>query len=87
VLTEGRKFKLGRRIREVYDGCGGSIRGNSSPCLFHHPGKVVRAVVYGDGFTVLRAEHNSIGSKRGLVKRTKSISKPFWDPTMGTLKQ
>ena len=30
----------------------------SSPCLFYHPGKDVRAVVYGDDFTLLGSESN-----------------------------
>jgi len=34
----------------------GFIRGLSSPCLFYHPGKDIRAVVYGDDFTLLGAE-------------------------------
>ena len=34
----------------------GFVRGLSSPCLFYHPGKDIRAVVYGDDFTLLGAE-------------------------------
>ncbi len=32
------------------------VQGTSSPCLFYHPGKDVRVVVYGDDFTVLGKE-------------------------------
>ena len=35
----------------------GFIRGLSSPCLFYHPGKDIRAVVYGDDFTLLGSEN------------------------------
>jgi len=35
----------------------GFVRGLSSPCLFYHPGKDIRAVVYGDDFIILGAEH------------------------------
>ena len=34
----------------------GFVRGLSSPCLFYHPGKDIRAVVYGDDFTLLGSE-------------------------------
>lgn len=36
----------------------GFINGKSSPCLFYHPGKDLRVVVYGDDFTILGAEHH-----------------------------
>ena len=36
----------------------GFTRGKSSPCLFYHAGKDLRAVVYGDDFTILGGEHN-----------------------------
>ena len=39
----------------------GFVRGLSSPCLFYHPGKYVRAVVYGDDFTMLGAEEQFVG--------------------------
>ena len=34
----------------------GFVKGLSSPCLFYHPGKDIRAVVYGDDFTLLGSE-------------------------------
>ena len=34
----------------------GFICGLSSPCLFYHPGKDIRAVVYGDDFMLLGSE-------------------------------
>ena len=36
----------------------GFVRGLSSPCLFYHPGKDIRAVVYGDDFTLLGCEEH-----------------------------
>ena len=36
----------------------GFVRGLSSPCLFYHPGKDIRAVVYGDDFTLLGSEEH-----------------------------
>lgn len=36
----------------------GVLSGKSSPCLFSHPGKDLRVVVYGDDFTILGAEHH-----------------------------
>lgn len=30
----------------------GSEQGRSSPCLFYHPGKDIKAVIYGDDFTM-----------------------------------
>lgn len=37
----------------------GFVRGQSSPCSFDHPGKDLRAVVDGDDFLILVAEHHS----------------------------
>ena len=31
----------------------GFKRGKSSPCVFHHPARNVRAVIHGDDFTIL----------------------------------
>ncbi len=42
----------------------GFIRGLSGPCLFYHPGKDIRAVVYGDDFTLLASEEQLDSSKR-----------------------
>lgn len=36
----------------------GFKRGLSSPCLFYHEAKDLRAVIYGDDFTLLGAEHH-----------------------------
>ena len=36
----------------------GFVRGLSSPCLFYHPAKDIRAVVYGDDFTLLGSEEH-----------------------------
>ena len=34
----------------------GLVKGQSTPCLFCHPGKDITAMVYGDDFTILGAE-------------------------------
>lgn len=34
------------------------VRGMWSPCLFDHPGKDIRAGVYGDDFAILGAQHH-----------------------------
>ena len=34
----------------------GFISGSSTPCVFHHPGRNLRAVVHGDDFTILGHE-------------------------------
>jgi len=34
----------------------GFIQGKSNPCLFYHPGKDIRAVIYGDDFTMLGSD-------------------------------
>ena len=46
----------------------GFVRGLSSPCLFYHPGKDIRAVVYGDDFTLLASEEHLDWFKAEIMK-------------------
>lgn len=55
----------------------GFIRGLSSPCLLYHPGKDLRVVVYGDGFTISGAEHH-VDWFKNEIKRVHEIDFKAW---------
>jgi len=47
----------------------GFIAGKASPCLFEHPERTLRAVIYGDDFTMLGFENELDWFKSQIMKR------------------
>ena len=64
----------------------GFTQGGTSPCIFYNPEKDIRAVIYGDDFTMLGAEHHLDWFKAQLAKAWEIDHKARLGPDRGDQK-